>query len=217
MAAGIRLTNGAEGCSPTADPKTPYTNPFRVDADGALWIDECFHSLLYFGAARQDVVQAHPLVIGSKGCPVAKKDDVATGKNVITAGRFRNVTIHNTTDCTLGVLLGIDSMFDITNKQNNLVHGVISAKWNGQRYSTAEASTYQQTATARLCRQEQFATVNPHDLGIEANGVPTLKVLSGKTATVSVSLQISYLRGAATGVDVLNRAQSAVRVYGYIM
>lgn len=212
--AGFRLTNGTSGCPPTENPPADYKIPFRFDDAGRLWITSCFKGFRYFGAARHDIGTTYQL--GINPCPVSGTDDIISGDGV-TAGTYTTLTITNDTNCDLGVLLANDIFVDWRTSTANMVRWVLSERWNGANHAiSAVASPTLSPGTAAL-RQALSGSANPHDVGLEASGVPTLTLAPGVSAQVGARLFLQYQVGAPNGDEFVYSAYSAVRAYGYVI
>lgn len=213
--AGFRLTDGSSGCPPTATPPSDYEIPFRFDSGGRLWVTDCFRGFHYFGAARHDITT--PYILGSGDVPVSTASDIVSGTSV-AAGTYETLSITNTTDCTLGILLSIDMFVDLQADAANLARWVCSARWNGASTTTNACSSVRIDGFGgTLVRTQQGASANPHDAVIEAGGAPSMVIASGASATVGCLLFLQYEVGAPTGGEAVFSSFSAVRAYGYVL
>lgn len=212
---GIRRTDGGLGCPPTETPPSGYQNPFRVDSNGALWIQNCFKNLIYFGEARHDMSQT---AIGADNC---KPSPYAGGvleneANAITAGSFTTRQITNTTPCTIGILLGHNLTADLQTNTLNWVHLTLSERWNGANHASATVSSEWRFETPHYIRKMVSSGANPHDVNAP-NGGSTLQIAPGESATVSARLFVAYAYGTQQPGEMIQRAYSAVRIYGYVL
>lgn len=210
--AGFRLTDGSSGCPPTEAPPADYEIPFRFDVAGKLWITSCFKNLKYFGAARHDI-GSQVGFIGFGDLLVSTDPDIVSGSGV-TQGTYTNLNVTNTSECDIGILIGLDVFADMSTRSNNLVRWCLSSRINGAHYSLAAASSINTDNTAHFVRSQFQSSANPHDVGIETGTTP-LTLASGATMIVGAKMFIEYVVGSPTGTEVVNSAASAVRVYGY--
>lgn len=213
--AGFRHTDGSEGCPPTETPPSTYVSPFRLDSAGRLWITQCFKGFRYFGAARHDVTSA--VIIGSATMMPSNSHDDIINNVGFTAGSYRNLDITNNTECTIGLLVGLDSLADMTTYESNLVSWIVSSRWNGVYHSESGASNPQIVGSVDYIRQHTNVSANPHDLGVEGGGPAFMSLAPGASGTVSSRMFVTYEGGAPTGLESITSANSAVRVYGYII
>jgi len=211
---GIRRTDGGVGCPPTATPPSDYKNPFRVDSAGALWIQDCFRSLVYFGEARHDLTS--PVAINSDSCKVSVGTDFVEGRNPITAGTYTTRTVTNTTPCTLGILLAHNMYVDMQTNTFNFVYVTLSERWNGKNHASATVSSEWRFETPHLIRKAVSSGANPHDVNAP-NGGSTMQLKPGESATVACRLFLTYPFGSPQPGEVIQRAYSAVRIYGYVL
>lgn len=211
---GFRLTGGTEGCPPTETPPSSYVSPFRLDSAGRLWITQCFRGFKYFGAARHDI--STPVIIGSATALPSTAGDIVSGTN-LTAGTYTSLTVTNDTECTIGLLTGLDTVVDLTTYESNIVMWTVSSRWNGVYHSSSNVSNPQIAGSTDYIRQLNNVSANPHDLGVEGGGAPTMSLAPGATGIVSAKMFVSYNSGAATGLESITAANSAVRVYGYVI
>lgn len=214
--AGFRLTDGSDGCPPTATPPADYTIPFRFDSAGRLWITSCFAGLKYFGSARHGLSSA--TVIGSGSAPVISGlSAVSDGSGLpVTAGTYTNLEITNSTECSMGILLGHDSSADMETDGDALVSWVIAARWEGAYHSLSSYSNPKISGSTVNVRMIGSVSANPHDAAVESTGSPGLVLVPGASAVVSVRTYIEYV-GTPTGTEYIHTAASAVRVYGYVL
>lgn len=213
---GIRRTDGAAGCPPTATPPTSYVSPFKVDSAGALWVTSCFRDLRFLGSARHDIPR--PIVIGQAGGEVSSYSDISKAGRGIVGGTYKSVTVTNDGDGPMGILIGHDVGMNITSRASNVIKAVVASYWNGVYHTLSDVSTMgiiSDAAPGLVVTQSVWASANPHDVGIESGTGPRLVVQPGETAVVSARLYIMYLVGAADGTETLNSGISALRVYGY--
>lgn len=211
--AGFRLTNGTSGCPPIETPPASYVNPFRFDSAGRLWITSCFKGFRYFGAARHDLPLAG--TVGSEWILPGAGLLVGPG---IAGGTHENLLITNDTECTLGVLLGLDVTTELAIRADNELVWTLSSRWNGVHHSLCQSSNAQISGSTALVRQYIGASANPHDLGFEAGGTSAaLQLAPGASATVGAQLFCHYGVGAATGTETVYACSAAVRAYGYIL
>lgn len=210
---GFRLTDGTSGCPPTQTPPATYANPFRFDSAGRLWITSCFKGFRYFGAARHDL----PIAGAIGGEFVLPGGGLLVGPG-IAGGTHNNLLVTNDTECTLGILLGLDVTAEIAVRADNQLVWTLSSRWNGAHHSLSSTSNAQISGSTALVRQYVSASANPHDLGFENGGsAAALQLTPGASATVSAQLFCHYNVGAATGTETVYASSSAVRVYGYIL
>lgn len=217
---GFRLTNGTGGCPPTEAPPASYEIPFRFDSGGRLWITSCFKGFRYFGAARHDL----PLAGTIGGADVGVGAGLLVGAG-ISGGTYANLTLHNDTECDLGILLGLDVSADLEVRADNQLIWTLSSRWNGSHHSLCSFSNTKIAGSTALVRQAGGASANPHDLGFEAvtgdkyasgtGDTPSLTLPAGASATVGAKLFCHYAVGSATGTETVYSSTSAVRVYGY--
>jgi len=215
--AGFRLTDGSDGCPPTEAPPASYENPFRFDSAGRLWVTQCFRGFRYFGAARHDI--RDDVIIGSATCMPSSAADIVSGTGV-AAGTYRNVTVTNDTECTLGILLSLDTIVDMSTYGGNFVGWAISARWNGVNKGSTSQSNPQIIGSTALIRQNSGVSANPFDPGVEAGSAPTITLAPGASGVVSSKMFLRYwggTPGTPTGTEIVHNASSAVRVYGYII
>ena len=212
--AGFRLNDGSLGCPPTENPPASYASPFRLDSAGRLWITQCFKGFRYFGAARHDI--STPAIIGSATVQPSSGADIVSG-NGLTAGTYRNIVVTNNTECTLGLLVGLDSIVDLTTYESNIVVWTVTSRWNGVYHSASGVSNPQIAGATGYIRQLTNVSANPHDSGIEGGGAATMSLAPGATGTVSAKMFVTYNAGSPTGLESVSSANSAVRVYGYII
>jgi hypothetical protein len=208
--AGFRLTGGSDGCPPTEAPPASYTNPFRFDAAGRLWITSCFKGFRYFGAARHDL--SSPVAIGTATAPVS----TPPSGDSVTAGTYRNVTVLNDTECTMGILLGLDANVDMTTQMTNVCSATVTSQWQGGHHSLSAVSNPTISGSTAFVRKISSVSANPHDLGFEDGAAPVLTLAPGASGVVSSKLFLSYT-GTPGGFDILWSAYTAVRIYGYIL
>lgn len=212
--AGFRLTDGSSGCPPTETPPGNYEIPFRVDDAGRLWITSCFKNLRYFGAARHDLFEQTRL--GVSPIPLSTADDIISGAGV-TAGTYTNLTVTNTTDCDMGLLLAYDLSVDIEVLGNNLARWVMSGRYNGANHDTIAVSSIRTTGSTTYNRYITACSAAPHDAGIEAGGSPSLVLAPGVSATIGVKIFCQYAVGTPDTFDNVTQSNAAVRVYGYVL
>lgn len=213
--AGFRLDDTSEGCPPTETPPVDYTNPFRFDGSGRLWLTNCFNGYQYFGAATHN--NTSPVILGSGTVPNAGVLVSPPTGSHITAGTYTNLDITNATECTIGVLLGVDITSDLEAIQGNYVTITASARWNGTHHSSLYVGTpYLSGATAHI-RQILNSSSNPHDLGVDNSGTPSLTIAPGGSATVSARLYLNVSAGALDGTEILYGSATAIRTYGYVL
>lgn len=214
--AGFRLTDGSDGCPPTAVPPADYENPFRLDSAGRLWITSCFQGMQYFGAARHGMSIA---TIGGASVPVfGGLSEVVDGTAMhVTAGTYTDLVINNATQCTMGIMLGHDGGADMEAHGGRSVSFAISSRWNGNLHSISEYSNPKITGSTANIRMIGGTSANPHDTNVEAGGGPGLVIGPGASATVGVRVYVGYLGGSPTGTEYIHTAASAVRVYGYVI
>lgn len=210
---GIRRTDGAAGCPPTETPESDYQNPFRLDSAGALWLRECFEEFRFFGAALHDIPTGIRW-IGSDAVPVDAPGTIRTARG-ITTGTYRNVTVTNTTQEQMQILLGLDCSADIITNLSKLVTVSVISRWNGNYQSSSGMSPPNISFTNRTVRQVVNISANAHDPGFEDTGSPTIVLNPGESGTVSAKMSITYWDGQPDGRDVLVSANAAVRVYGH--
>lgn len=213
--AGFRLTGGSSGCPPTATPPSGYQNPFRFDSAGKLWITGCFQGFQYFGAARHDSAVGTP---GTSGLGLTTASPYYTGTKV-TAGTRTTRTITNTTQCTIGILLGHDIIVDLQVSEDRWAVMHLSETWNGVHHSGAAVSSkYISAGGGDYVRQFLHGSANPHDVGADASGGSTLQLAPGASATIGAQFYISYGVGSPTSTyDYIWGSNSAVRIYGYVL
>lgn len=213
--AGFLLTGGGVGCPPTATPPAGYQNPFRFDGAGRLWINQCFSGFKYFGAARHDLLGA--VVPGDGSAPVSTAPDIVSGAPM-TAGVFTTRTITNTTSCTLGILLAHDVIVDALFHRDNYAFVTVSERWNGANHASATVSgQHDPFGGAGFIRQLLHSGANPHDQGADPTGGSTLQLAPGASATVGARLYIAYPIGAPVPGEIIYGANTAVRIYGYVL
>lgn len=212
---GIRRTDGGLGCPPTETPPSDYKNPFRVDSGGALWIQNCFRNLIYFGEARHDMGQTAP---GADSCKISPYDNgiLENEANAVTAGKYTTRLITNTTPCTIGILLAHNMTADFQTNNLNWVHLTVSERWNGKNHASATVSSEFRFEAPHLIRKLVSSGANPHDVKAP-NGGSTLKIAPGESATVSCRLFLSYAFGTPQPGEMIQAAYSAVRIYGYVL
>jgi len=212
--AAFRLTNGTGGCPPTANPVGSYSIPFRFDSGGNLWITGCFQGFKYFGEARHDI--ASPVILGSGSAPVSTATPLEAGPS-LTAGAFRNVTVTNTTNCDMGVLIGMDMFV------NPLTRSVIRARFqistyvDGNFYTSVSGYTFYNGSLPGYSSAVMTVHAGMHDTGINAGGAPNFVLGSGASSTISCRFHVGYDIGTPDGVDAIQSAGSAIRVYGYVI
>lgn len=212
--AGFRQTDGSSGCPPNETPPADYTIPFRFDDAGRLWVTSCFKGFRYFGSARHDISSVE--ILGSSKVPVNTTGDISSGG--VTAGVYKTLTVTNTTTCNLGILLANDVYADLETGVFNQVRWVISERWNGANHASSAFSTpIFSTVLTGTVRQQMTASANPHDVGFENTGNPSLTLAPGVSATVGCVMFLQYQIGAPNGTEKLHSANSAVRVYGYVI
>ena len=212
---GIRRTDGGPGCPPTETPRSEYSNPFRVDSNGALWIQTCFKNLIYFGEARHDMPQT---AIGADNCKVSPyaAGVIENESNAITAGNYTTRLITNNTPCTIGILLGHNLTADLQTNNLNWVHLTLSERWNGSNHASATVSSEFRFEASHFMRKLVSSGANPHDVNAP-NGGSTLQIAPGESATVSCRLFVSYGFGTRQPGEMIQAANSAVRIYGYVL
>lgn len=213
--AGFRLTGGSSGCPPTATPPSSYQNPFRFDSAGKLWITGCFQGFHYFGAARHDISGGNQP--GQPGYGLTTATPFYNGTKV-TVGTRQTRTITNTTNCTLGFLLGHDLVVDIQCSEDRWAAVSLSETWNGVHHSSATLSTkYISAGGGDYIRQYLHNSANPHDVNKDATGGSSLQLAPGASATIGAQIYLRYFAGSPAGSDFLYSANSAVRIYGYVL
>lgn len=212
--AAFRETDGSGGCPPTADPVAGYEIPFRFDSGGNLWITGCFDSFKFFGIARHDIGSPEILGVPAR-TPVNTTSDIISGAG-ISAGTYTSLNITNTTDCTLGILLGYDLNADLDVKGTSLAKIILSGRWNGAHVDLIACSSVR-TGAAAYCRTISGNAANMHDPVIEAGGSASMTIAPGATANVGARLFLQYVEGAPDGSDRIVSSGSAVRVYGYVL
>lgn len=213
---GFRLDDASDGCPPTEAPPSSYTNPFRFDSAGRLWITSCFRGFKYFGAARHDL---GTVIMGASNAPNNNPwTGLGEGSTMqpITAGTYKKVTIVNDTECTLGLLTGLDATGDMTTLCTSFVRLYIESRFNGTHHSDSGWSNPQVAGLTGYVRQFGNISANPHDGGFEDADGPTLTLAPGETGEVSARLYLNH-SGTPNGVEAINSAGSAIRVYGYIL
>lgn len=209
--AGFRLTGGGEGCPPTATPPGDYVNPFRFNSAGRLWLTNCFKGLQYFGAARHDLTGVVP---GGAGAPL----DSGGLTTPVTAGVYTTRTITNTTSCTMAILLAHDIIIDGVFHRNGFALITVSERWNGANHAQATVSNqYDPFGGGGFIRQYMHSGANPHDQGGDPAGGSTLQLAPGASATVGARLYIGYALGSPAVGDYIYGANTAVRIYGYVL
>lgn len=213
---GILLTGGTCGCPPTETPPAGYQNHARVDDGGCLWFNSCYSSFKFVGAARHDIGTS--VVIGpSPGtAPVSTESDIVSG-NGVTSGTFNTITVTNNTECTLGLLLGMDLSTDTSINQSHLMKVVLSSRWNGAPYSSISTSNTYVTGSTAIARQLLQGAANPHDTGIEGGGAANLTLAPGASGVVGAKIFLQYVTGASDGIDQINQSFSSIRVYSYVL
>lgn len=214
---GFRLTNNGNGCPPIETPPSGYKSPFYEDSSGRLWIKSCFKSFQYFGAARHDLTTGG--APGSQGFPINVEGDVTNG-NGITAGKYTNRTITNTTNCTIGILLGHALICDWQISVANWVFLTLSERWNGQNVATASVtSEFRVTGDKanRIYREYGHSGASPHSSSGAETGETGLILAPGQSATVGAKLMLRYLAGYPAPGEMIFSAASAVRIYGYVI
>lgn len=212
--AGFRLQDGSCGCPPTETPAADFRNAFRFDDAGCLYIDGCFPSFKFLGAARHDITT--PTILGVAGStPVNTADDIVSGDGV-TAGTYTSLNITNTSNCDMGYLLGYDLNADLDVSGNSLVKWILSGRWNGANVDVIFCSSVRITGAGPVrCLSGNAAA--PHDPAIEAGGAASLTLAPGASATIGARLFLQYAEGAPDGVDQVVSSGSSVRVYGYVL
>jgi hypothetical protein len=185
-----------------------------LDSAGRLWITQCFKGFRYFGAARHDLDTA--VVIGSASATPSSSADVVSGVG-IAAGTYTNITVTNDTECTIGLLVGLDTIVDMATYEDNFVGWTIASQWNGVYHSSTGMSQPQIPGGTSYIRQKTNVSANPHDLGVEGGGSPTMSLAPGATGVVGAEMFLRYFSGTPTGLEYIYLALSAVRVYGYII
>lgn len=213
---GIRRTDGGPGCPPTEAPTNEYSSPFRVDSNGALWITDCFTSVIYFGEARHDLQgQVAP---GSDSCKVSaySGDTLNSEANAIRAGKYTTRQITNTTPCTIGILLAHNLVIDMQTARTNWVHVTLSERWNGQNHASATVSSEFKLYDPTFIRKMVSSGAAPHDVNAPDGG-STLQLAPGESATVACRLYLTYPFGAPLPGEMLQNGYSAVRIYGYVL
>lgn len=212
---GIRRTDGGVGCPPTETPPSSYKNPFRVDSNGALWIQNCFKNFIYFGEARHDMGQTAP---GADNCKISPYAGgiLESEANAITAGKYTTRQITNTTPCTIGILLAHNVYADLQTNNLNWVHLTVSERWNGKNHASATVSSEFRFEAPHLMRKGVASGANPHDVNAP-NGGSTLQLAPGASATVSCRLFLTYAFGSPQPGEMIQAAYSAVRIYGYVL
>lgn len=212
--AAFRLTNGTGGCPPTANPTSAYSIPFRFDSNGNLWITGCFQGFKYFGEARHDVTS--PVVLGSGSAPVSSASPIESGPSV-TAGSFQNVTVTNTTDCTMGFLVGMDMFVQAQVRSVARAKFQIATYVNGTFYTSVFGFTDYNPSVAGYNLQTISTHAGMLDVGVSGGGAPQFTLSPGISAVVSCRFHMTYDINNPDGVDNIQAAGSAVRVYGYII
>lgn len=209
--AGFRLTGGGAGCPPTATPPGDYVNPFRFDSAGRLWLTNCFKGLQYFGAARHDLSNTVP---GGPGGDLS----LDINGNAVSGGTYTTRTITNTTSCTMAILLAHDIIIDALLHRDNYFFMTVSERWNGVNHATATVSNqYDPFGGGGFIRQLLHSGANPHDQGADPAGGSTLQLAPGASATVGARLYFTYAIGSYAPGDIVYGANTAVRIYGYVL
>jgi len=208
---GFRLTDGSDGCPPSETPPSNYVNPFRFDSAGRLWITSCFKGYKFFGAARHDT---GAIAMGSAQAPVNNPWPGLPGAAPITSGTYRNVTVINDTECTFGLLYGLDMTTDMTTLCASYVSMHVAAQWNGSHLSSSSYTNPQIPGMSGNLRQFGNISANAHDIGIEGGGAHAVTLAPGASGVISARLYLSHT-GAVVSTDVINSASSAIRVYGF--
>jgi len=224
--AGFRLDDAAaEGCPPTQQPPSNYEMPFREDDAGALWLRGCFKSFWYYGAARHDISYGIRW-IGSTNVPV-ETGVAPLNLRGLNEGKYKNVTVKNTTEKRIGIMLGLEVIGDILCRSDNMINLIIMSRWNGILHSAVGASTANYGTTGTQIRQIVTCSAIPHDIGFEGadtsstsstdpdSTLHTMYLEPGETGVVGAKLAIQYTKGIPDGQEVLVFAESAVRVYGF--
>lgn len=211
---GFRLNDGSSGCPVTETPPVSYQSPFRLDSAGRLWITQCFKGFRYFGAARHDI--STPVIIGSATAMPSSSSDVVSGVGV-TAGLYRNIEVVNDTECTIGILTGLDTVVDLTTYESNLVGWTVASRWNGAYHSSTYMTNPQIAGATGYIRQMTNVSANPHDLGLEEGAGPLMSLAPGMGGVVGAQMFLRYYSGSPTGSESITQALSAIRVYGYII
>lgn len=213
---GFHLTDGTCGCPPTATPPVGYQNHARLDDAGCLWFDSCYKSFRFVGAARHDI--GTPVIIGNDPgtAPTSTDDDIVSGAGV-TFGTFNTLTVTNTTECTLGLLFGMDLSTDTSINQAHLLKVVMSSRWNGAPHSTISTSNVNVAGSTAIARQILQGAANPHDTSIETGGPPSLVLAPGASGTVGCKIFLEYVVGGYDGIDRINQSGASVRVYSYVV
>lgn len=212
----FRLTNGTGGCPPTDNPAAGYEIPFRFDDNGNLWIEACFDNFKFFGAARHDINTE--VLMGIASTPLSADADIIAGSG-ITAGTYTSLNVTNSTDCTIGILLGYDLNADLDVFGTRMAKMILSGRWNGAHVDSI-ACTSTRTGTANYVRALTGNAANPHDPAIEAGGAAGMTIAPGATATVGARLFLQFNEGSppgTTGTDRIVQSGSAVRVFGYVL
>lgn len=217
---GFLLTPDAPGCPPTETPPSDYENPFREDANGALWVRQCFSDLRYIGAARQDAGGIWPPpVIGDSGTPLTPFGQISTDATKgIKVGKYRNVTVYNDTPGILGLLVGLDMVADVIVRADHRVYMAVQSRWNGASHSFTWCSTPQYIGSTKMLRRSLTVSACPHDLRLEDDGEPELILYPGESGVVSAKVHIAYGDDQIpAGTERLIHFASAVRVYAYML
>lgn len=210
---GFRLDDTTGGCPPTETPPDDYNNPFRLDSAGRLWITSCFRGFRYFGAARHDT---GGVIMGAAAAPNNNPWPGVEAANPVTAGTYKKITIVNETECNLGLLTGIDGTGDMTTLCTSYVQLFIANFFNGEYHSDSSWTNPQLPGLAGYVRQFGNISANPHDGGFENSTAAELTLAPGETGEITARFYLHHA-GTPNGVEAINSASSAIRVYGYIL
>lgn len=210
---GFRLTGGSNGCPPVQTPPADYVNPFRFDSAGRLWITSCFKGFEYFGYARYDTPG---VIMGTALAPINNPWPGLPGAASISSGSGTNLTITNDTECTIGILVGLDLLGDMTTLCASYVSMHVAAQWNGAHLSSSNWSNPQITGMSGYLRQQGNVSANPHDIGVEGGGANVVTLAPGAVGVLTSRIYIAHSTAAAA-FDVVNSASCAARAYGYVL
>jgi len=216
---GFLLSDGTLGCPPRETPPSTYTNPFRIDGAGALWVRKCFPDFTYLGSARHDSTVSG--IIGDPQFPAvtaAKVSGYGTDfkSSGIPTGKYQNVTVTNDTNSVKRYMIGCDLIARLVTATTNQVAIVMSVKWNGLVVTHCRVSPpVGGDFGSRLIDTTISGSSNPHDLSYEGQTTEPLILQPGEQATVSTKLHIAYYYGAPTGTEKVLTFASAARVHGF--
>lgn len=213
----ILLTGGTCGCPPTSEAPSGYTNAFRYNAAGCLWLDECELSggFNYLHGPRADTP-----AINMSGVPLN-----APGVTPLAAVKLQTSAIfrvNNTTSCPIGLIYGYDTGGFILARADLGAYEVrLGFSLNGvvQPDTSACRTTFVNTPTLPATPIEVttpiVATANPIGGAVSDGPGPRTTLAPGAGVDVQAFTYIIRIGGAAAPVDAISSLSSIIRIYAH--